>query len=218
MNDQQTTYQFLTHCHVIPVLVIDKISQAVPLARALLAGGLSTIEVTLRTDCALDAIAAIRSAVSDVHVGAGTILNSKQLGDARSAGAEFFVSPGAHDSLLRQCADCGLELLPGAVTATEIMQVVGYGFTHVKFFPAATSGGAAAIKALTGPFQDVTFVPTGGVNSDNLTTYLSLDNVAAVGGSWMLRQCDIANERWDAVQQAAKISALTAAAAKRGDK
>lgn len=169
---------------VVPVLVIDELPHARPLAEALVAGGLPALEVTLRTPVALDAIRAMAE-VPGGRVGAGTLLTPADVKAAKKAGATFGVSPGATDRLIAACEDEGLPLLAGAVTATEVMALLERGFTMLKFFPAETSGGAAAIKALGAPIPQVSFCPTGGVSLKNATDYLSLKNVVCVGGSWV---------------------------------
>ena len=170
---------------VIPVLVIDRPQDAVPLARALTNGGLYAIEVTLRTPAALEAIAAIAAEVPDAVVGAGTVLNARQYQDATRAGARFIVSPGLTDGVIGAAADSEVPLLAGTANASDIMRGLEAGLTHFKFFPAETSGGAAAIKALGGPFVDVKFCPTGGVNLKSAPEYLALANVLCVGGGWV---------------------------------
>jgi 2-dehydro-3-deoxyphosphogluconate aldolase/(4S)-4-hydroxy-2-oxoglutarate aldolase len=210
MSDLPERYRFLEGARVVPVIVIDDIDDALPIARALVAGGLTNLEVTLRTDCALDAIAAISESVEGATVGAGTVLNGIQLDAARSAGAKFIVSPGVLPDLLSTCAERNIPLLPGAVTASEVMMALDYGYRILKFFPAGTSGGPAAIKALGGPFVDVRFMPTGGINLNNLKDYLSLKNVIAAGGSWMLPSDMIARKDWGGIETLAR-QAVTAA-------
>lgn len=169
---------------VIPVLVIEDLAHAEPLARALVAGGLPVLEVTLRTDCAIEAIRAMAS-VPGSHVGAGTVLSAQDAARAKAAGATFAVSPGATPALIEACTAEALPLLPGAATATEVMTLMEAGFRTMKFFPAGPAGGPAMLKALHGPLPQVTFCPTGGVSLSNATDYLSLPNVACVGGSWV---------------------------------
>lgn len=169
---------------VIPVLVIHDAAQAADLARALVAGGLPVLEVTLRTPAALDAIAAMAQVEGGV-VGAGTVLNRDDVQAAQAAGARFAVSPGATDRLLDTCEAADLPLLPGAATATEAMRLLERGYSTQKFFPAEASGGAPALKAIGAPLPQITFCPTGGVSPANAQDYLSLPNVACVGGSWV---------------------------------
>ncbi|HEY2662625.1 MAG TPA: bifunctional 4-hydroxy-2-oxoglutarate aldolase/2-dehydro-3-deoxy-phosphogluconate aldolase [Caulobacteraceae bacterium] len=180
-----TTAQVMGLAPVIPVLVIDRLEDAVPLAAALTAGGLFAIEVTLRTPAALEAIKAIAAEVPDAVVGAGTVLNARQFTQAAEAGARFVVSPGLTDGVIGAAADSGLPLLAGTANASDLMRGLEAGLTHFKFFPAETSGGAAAIKALGGPFVDVKFCPTGGISLKTAPDYLSLSNVLCVGGGWV---------------------------------
>lgn len=197
-------YAFVTRAPVIPVMVINDVKQAVPMARALVDGGLTSLEITLRTDCALEAISAIANEVEGADIGAGTVCSAGQLRDAVSAGARFIVSPGSSDALFTAANELAVPLLPGAVTASEIMRVREAGFPVVKFFPAATSGSAAAIKAFQGPFGEMLFVPTGGVNLTNLRDYLTLGNVPAVGGSWIMPGDAITAGNWQTLTTLAR--------------
>ncbi|WP_296762493.1 bifunctional 4-hydroxy-2-oxoglutarate aldolase/2-dehydro-3-deoxy-phosphogluconate aldolase [Sediminimonas sp.] len=195
---------------VIPVLVIERAEDAAPLARALVAGGLPVLEVTLRTDAALDAIAAM-AAVPGATVGAGTVLSPDDMARARAAGAAFAVSPGQTGALLDAAdASSGLPLLPGAATATEAMALLERGYTVQKFFPAEPAGGAAMLKALAAPLPQVRFCPTGGIGLDNAPGYLGLPNVACVGGSWVAPPGLIHRGEWAAIEalagQAAALS------------
>jgi len=170
---------------VIPVLVIEDIEHALPLAEALVAGGLPALEVTLRTPCAIDAIKAMKR-VPGAVVGAGTVLNPEQLGQAIDAGAEFIVSPGLTPALGEAAVKSGLPFLPGTANAGDIMMALDLGLTHLKFFPAMASGGIPALKAIAGPFGQVRFCPTGGISLDTAPDWLALDAVLCVGGSWMV--------------------------------
>ena len=196
------SYDFLDDAPVIPVIAINQIEHAIPLAQALVAGGIRNLEITLRTDCALDAIRLIAQEVEGAFVGAGTVCNAMQFEQAVSAGANFVVSPGSSAALFEVAAS-SVPLLPGAVTASEVMAAREAGFNILKFFPASTSGGAAAIKAFAGPFGDIKFVPTGGIHLDNAIDYLSLNNVRAVGGSWLTPADAINDERWDVITELA---------------
>lgn len=169
---------------LVPVVVMDDAGTAAGLAEALVAGGLPVAEVTFRTPAARDAIKAM-SAHGGVLVGAGTVRTVAQVDLAVEAGAGFIVSPGLSAAVVQRCQELGVPVLPGAVTATEVQAAVELGLDTVKFFPAETSGGVAAIKALAAPFHDVRFVPTGGVGPKNLADYLAVGSIAAVGGSWM---------------------------------
>ncbi len=171
---------------VVPVIIIKELGHAVPLAKALVEGGLNILEITLRSDAALAAIQAIGAQVEGAIVGAGTVTNAQQFVDAAAAGAKFVVSPGLTEEVVRASRDHQVPILPGVATASDIMRGLSLGLTTFKFFPAETSGGAPAIKALGGPFPQVRFCPTGGISPRNLHTYLSLPNVIAAGGSWMV--------------------------------
>ena len=171
-------------CPVIPVLVIDEVDHAVPLAEALVAGGLRVLEVTLRTPAALEAIRAMKQ-VSGAVVGAGTVLNPEQLDHALAAGSEFIVSPGLTGPLGRAAVDSGVPFLPGVATSGEIMRGLDLGLTHFKFFPAMAAGGIPALQAIGGPFAEVRFCPTGGVTEATAPDWLALDQVLCVGGSWI---------------------------------
>lgn len=190
---------------LVPVVVLDDAGSAAPLAEALIAGGLPVAEVTFRTAAAVDSIKAM-SANAEMLVGAGTVLTPDQVDAAVDAGASYVVSPGLSVPVVRRCAERGVLALPGAVTATEVQAALAEGLTAVKFFPAATSGGAPAIKALAGPFGGLRFVPTGGIGPANLNDYLGIDAVLAVGGSWMVPRADIAAGDF------AKVTSLTAEA------
>ena len=193
---------------VVPVLVIDDLAHAAPLARALVAGGLPALEVTLRTPVALDAIRAMAD-VAGGTVGAGTLLTPADVKAAKAAGATFGVSPGATDSLIKACEDEGLPLLPGAVTATEIMTLLERGYTVQKFFPAEQSGGAAFLKSIGSPIPQVKFCPTGGISLKNAPDYLSLKNILCVGGSWVAPKEAMAAGDWAAITKlAAEARAL----------
>lgn len=171
---------------LVPVIVIKDIAHAVPLARALVEGGLNILEVTMRTPAALDAIAAIARDVPGALVGAGTVINGGQFAAAVQAGSQFVVSPGLTDDVVQASRDHNVPILPGIATASDIMRGLALGLDMFKFFPAETSGGAPAIKAFGGPFPQVKFCPTGGVSTKNLGSYLSLPNVICAGGSWMV--------------------------------
>lgn len=190
---------------VVPVLVIDDLAHAAPLARALVSGGLPALEVTLRTPVALDAIRAMAE-VEGGMVGAGTLLTPADVKAAKKAGATFGVSPGATDRLIAACEDEGLPLLPGAVTASEIMALLERGYTVQKFFPAEQSGGAAFLKSIGSPIPQVRFCPTGGISLKNAPDYLSLKNILCVGGSWVAPKEAMAAGNW------AEITRLAAGA------
>ncbi|AZB64007.1 bifunctional 4-hydroxy-2-oxoglutarate aldolase/2-dehydro-3-deoxy-phosphogluconate aldolase [Cereibacter sphaeroides] len=191
---------------VVPVLVIEDLAHARPLAEALVAGGLPALEVTLRTPVALDAIR-IMAEVEGGIVGAGTLLTPADVAAARASGARFGVSPGASDRLLDACEAEGLPLLPGAATATEVMALLERGYTTQKFFPAETSGGAPGVKALGGPLPQVSFCPTGGIGLGNAATYLGLANVVCVGGSWVAPKAMMEAGDWAGITRLAQEAA-----------
>ncbi len=176
----------LSAARIVPVMVIKDVAQAVPLARALVAGGLTMLEITLRTDSALEAMRRIAAEVEGATVGAGTVINTGQLKSARAAGARFIVSPGLSEDIADAARDAGLPLLAGVATPSDIMRGLGRGLSVFKFFPAESLGGVPYLKALGGPFPQVQFCPTGGVTPKNLPDYLALPNVICAGGSWMI--------------------------------
>lgn len=170
---------------IVPVMVINRIEDAVPLAKALVAGGISVLEVTLRTPCALEAIAKIAKEVPDALVGAGTILNEEQLQQAVDAGAQFVITPGATPSLLEAAMAGTTPLIPGVASISEVMTGMSLGYKNFKFFPAEASGGVNALKAFSGPLADIRFCPTGGITPSSYRDYLALKNVDCIGGSWI---------------------------------
>ena len=177
---------------VIPVVVLDSAEDAVPTARALLAGGIDVMEITFRTAAGRDAIAAVASECPEMLVGAGTVLNCAQGREAVGAGAKFIVSPGLSRELIDDCAAQGIPALPGCITPSEIMDALDAGLKIVKFFPANVYGGLDAMKALASAFVGVKFMPTGGINAKNLTSYLDFKKIIACGGSWMVNKDMIA--------------------------
>jgi 2-dehydro-3-deoxyphosphogluconate aldolase/(4S)-4-hydroxy-2-oxoglutarate aldolase len=193
---------------VIPVVVLDDADAAVPLARTLVDAGMRAIEITLRTPAALEAIANVAAEVPDAVVGAGTVLSPAQAQDALGAGAQFLVSPGATPALLDRLA--GMPLLAGAVTASEVMALLERGITAAKFFPAESSGGVRALKALAGPFPQMRFCPTGGIDAAKAPDYLALPNVACVGGSWMLPSPAVQAGDWERIRELATARSSTA--------
>jgi 2-dehydro-3-deoxyphosphogluconate aldolase/(4S)-4-hydroxy-2-oxoglutarate aldolase len=193
---------------ILPVLVIDDAAKAVPLARALADGGLKLIEITLRTPAALSAIAAIAEALPGIVVGAGTVCNASDARRAQKAGARFAVSPGHATDLGNACAELGLPYLPGVATASEVMAARNDGYDVMKFFPAEAAGGLAMLAALGGPFPDVMFCPTGGIDAANAPAYLARSNVLCVGGSWIAPRDEVTAGNW------AKLTGLAAAAAR----
>ena len=176
---------------IVPVVVIENAEDAVPLAKALLDGGVCFMEITLRTACAGEAISKVAAEVPDMIVGAGTVLNKEQAKSAIDAGAKFIVSPGFSESVVSFCQEKGIACCPGCVTPSEIMKALEMGLKMVKFFPANVYGGIKALKALAAPFGGVKFLPTGGINGENMNEYITADFVAAVGGSWICTKADI---------------------------
>lgn len=193
-------------CPVIPVIVIDRLDDAVPLAEALLRGGMSALEMTLRTPVGYEAIRAIKAAFPDAVIGAGTVCSERAYRHAVEVGADFIVSPGATDTLYRTARELAVPFLPGAVTGSEVLAALEQGYSTLKFFPAETSGGASAIRAFAGPFPDVRFMPTGGITPDNVSAYLSLTSVCAVGGSWLTPQHLLDAQQWDEIVQLASTT------------
>ncbi len=191
---------------VVPVLVINDAAQAEGLARALVKGGLPALEVTLRTPCALEAIAEMAK-VQGGAVGAGTLLTTQDVENAKKAGATFGVAPGATDRLLDACEANDLPLLPGAATSSEVMRLLERGYTVQKFFPAEANGGAPALKAIGAPLPQVNFCPTGGISMKNVNDYLSLSNVLCCGGSWVAPADLVAAGDWDAIEALAREAA-----------
>ena len=184
---------------VIPVLVIDKPEDAVPLATALVAGGLRVLEITLRSDAALSAIESMAKALPDAIVGAGTVNHPEQMQQVKDAGARFVVSPGFTRSLGDAATQCSMPYLPGVMTPAEILDANQSGLDALKFFPASQAGGPGFIKALGGPFQNIVFCPTGGINVDSASSYLELANVLCVGGSWVAPSEAVKEGNWDEV-------------------
>lgn len=192
---------------VVPVLVIEDAVTAVPLARALVAGGLKAIEITFRTAAALEAMRAVAAEVEGAVVGAGTVLTARQLDDAVKAGCAFLVSPGASLDLLTAARDGPVPLLPGAATASEAMTLLEQGYAFQKFFPAEPAGGVAYLKALAQPLAGIRFCPTGGITRESAGRYLELPNVVCVGGSWVAPADKVAAGAWDAIEALAREAA-----------
>ena len=210
MSPSDAAPGLLDRVPVVPVVVVDDLAQAVPVARALVAGGLPVIELTLRTAVALDAIRAIADEVPEILVGAGTVLTPGQAKEARDAGAQFLVSPGATPSLLAGMADTGLPFLPGTATVSEVLAVLEAGWTEMKFFPAEASGGTAFLSSVASPVPAARFCPTGGITAATAASYLALPNVGCVGGSWLTPKDALASGDW------ARVERLAAAAASLG--
>ena len=196
MAKQEKLAALFKQAVVIPVLTIERLEDAVPLARALVAGGVRVLEVTLRTAVAIPAAQAIIADVPEAIVGVGTILNANDLARAEALGARFGISPGATPDLLKAAAASALPFAPGVATASELMQALAHGFDLVKFFPAEQSGGIKALRALAGPFPDARFCPTGGIGEANAAAWLGEPNVVAVGGSWLCPAADVRSGNW----------------------
>lgn len=184
---------------IVPVVVLNNVEDAVPLAEALLKGGIDFMEITFRTECAADCISVISREVPDMTVGAGTVLNVEQAKLAVERGAKFIVSPGLDEAAVKWATENDIPVIPGAVTPTEIMKAIGLGLKVVKFFPADVYGGIKAIKALSAPFGQVKFLPTGGVSEANLNEFAANKSVIAIGGSWVCKKDDIINHDWEKI-------------------
>lgn len=192
---------------VIPVIVLDDAKHAVPMAKALVEGGIRVLEVTLRTPAALDAVRAIAKHVHNAIVGVGTVVNVGQFDAAREAGARFAVSPGLTVELARAAKNFGMPLLPGTMTPTDVIGAMECGYQQLKFFPAQQAGGIPMLKALHGPFGDVTFCPTGGITAETAPQFLALPNVACVGGSWLTPKALLDKEDWEGIHRLAREAA-----------
>jgi len=208
-----TTDSLLDVVPVIPVVVVHDAANAVPIARALVDGGLPVIELTLRTPAALEAIQRIADEVPDILVGAGTIVDTAQAAQAAASGAQFLVSPGCTPSLREAMRDSGLPHLPGVSTVSEVLELLEHGYTELKFFPAEAAGGSAYLRALQSPIPAARFCPTGGITPANMTDYLASPNVGCVGGSWLTPADVIARRDWDTVAALARDARERAAQA-----
>jgi 2-dehydro-3-deoxyphosphogluconate aldolase / (4S)-4-hydroxy-2-oxoglutarate aldolase len=204
-----TIEELLTLAPVVPVLVIDNLDDAVPLAAALVAGGLPVLEITLRTGVALAAIEAIAASVPEAMVGVGTVTSTVEMEQSINAGATFAVSPGCTSELATKAAGFELPYLPGVANPSDVMRALEHDLSVLKLFPAEAAGGTAMLKALAGPFPQVRFCPTGGIGPDNMLDYLRLDNVMTIGGSWVAPKQDIAAKNWQ------NITSLAAAAVRK---
>ncbi|GHR00240.1 bifunctional 4-hydroxy-2-oxoglutarate aldolase/2-dehydro-3-deoxy-phosphogluconate aldolase [Helicobacter pylori] len=191
---------------IIPVVVIEDVKDAVPLAQSLVEGGVQIIEVTLRSSCALEAIELIAKNVPKMRVGTGTILNPTQLEQAQNRGAEFLISPGLTIKLLEYAKKKDMPLIPGVSSSSEVIQALELGYNALKFFPAEYCGGVKLLNAFNGPFKGVKFCPTGGISADNMHSYLNLENVLCVGGSWLTPKNLIQNKEWDKITEICKRS------------
>ncbi|MGL2388802.1 bifunctional 4-hydroxy-2-oxoglutarate aldolase/2-dehydro-3-deoxy-phosphogluconate aldolase [Helicobacter pylori] len=201
---QDKIIEILQISPIVPVVVIENIKDAVPLAQSLIEGGIPIIEVTLRSSCALEAIELIAKNVPKMCVGAGTILNPTQLEQAQNRGAEFLISPGLTIKLLEHAKKKDMPLIPGVSSSSEVMQALELGYNALKFFPAEYCGGVKLLNAFNGPFKGVKFCPTGGVSADNMRSYLALENVVCVGGSWLTPKDLVQNKEWDKITEICK--------------
>ena len=196
--------KILASAPVVPVVVIDKLEDAAPLARALYNGGLKALEITLRTPIAAQAVKLMKEEVPEAYVGTGTVVDKASFEASVAAGADFMVSPGVSDELLALVKETDIPFLPGAATPSEVMKLVSHGFKFLKFFPAEAAGGTAMLKSIGGPLPQVTFCPTGGISLATAPNYLALSNVICVGGTWMLDKQLIANKDWQAIEALAR--------------
>ena len=196
--------EVLNNGPVVPVMVIENIDHAVPLARALLAGGINVLEITLRSEVAVEAIARVSRDVPNALVGAGTVASPEDLAMVTEAGAVFAISPGLTPRLLSAANQGPIALIPGISTASELMLGMEMGYTEFKFFPAEAAGGVPMLKSIGGPFPQITFCPTGGISLNNFNNYLALDNVVCVGGSWIVPQNSIEQEDWQSITALAR--------------
>ncbi len=203
---QDKIIEILQISPIVPVVVIENIKDAVPLAQSLIEGGIHIIEVTLRSSCALEAIELIAKNVPKMRVGAGTILNPTQLEQAQNRGAEFLISPGLTIKLLEYAKKKDMPLIPGVSSSSEVMQALELSYNALKFFPAEYCGGVKLLNAFNGPFKGVKFCPTGGISTDNMRSYLNLENVLCVGGSWLTPKNLIQNKEWDKITEICKRS------------
>jgi 2-dehydro-3-deoxyphosphogluconate aldolase / (4S)-4-hydroxy-2-oxoglutarate aldolase len=199
----------LRHGPIVPVITLERVEDAVPLARALVAGGLRLLEITLRTPAAADSAAAIIQDVPEAVVGIGTVLTPSDLERARKLGARYALSPGATPDLLEAASESEMPFIPGIATASELMAALAHGFQTVKFFPAVAAGGIPALKALAGPFPHARFCPTGGIDEKNARDWLALSNVVAVGGSWVCPTSDIRAQAWDEITSKAQRAVVS---------
>ena len=205
-----TALERLYNAAVVPVVVLDDAADAVPTAKALLAGGVDVMEITFRTAAAADSITAVAKECPDMFVGAGTVITLEQCKKAVACGAKFIVSPGYSEEVVSWCVENDIAITPGCVTPTEIMAAMSHGLKVVKFFPANVYGGLSAMKALSGPFGGIKFIPTGGVNDKNLAEYISAPFIHAVGGSWLCAKADIAAHNFDKITSLCKEARKTA--------
>jgi 2-dehydro-3-deoxyphosphogluconate aldolase/(4S)-4-hydroxy-2-oxoglutarate aldolase len=214
-KSSQRAKELLARAAIVPVVTINRVADAVPLARALVKGGLSAIEITLRTEIAFDAARTIIADVPDAIVGIGTVLTTHDLEQARKIGAHFAVSPGQSGELLQAAASDNLPYVPGIQTVSDLMACVVNGFDTVKFFPAASAGGLATINALSGPFPSVCFCPTGGIRETDVPEWLAHPKIIALGGSWIAPTADVNDKDWNEIEKRANRAATLKETAER---
>ena len=210
-DDASTVLARLGEARVLPVVELDGSEAALPLARALLAGGLPVAEITFRSDAAAESIAILRERVPDMLVGAGTVLGIEQVELARRAGSQFVVTPGFNPAVVEACIETDLPVLPGINNPTGVEQAMGFGLEAMKFFPAEASGGVPFLRALSGPYPSIRFLPTGGIGPNNLGHYLALPNVLACGGSWLVSPALVRASRFDEIARLAREAVALAA-------
>lgn len=203
-NWKTSAETILTTGPVVPVIVVNKLEHAVPMAKALVAGGVRVLEVTLRTPVAMDALRLMIKEVPDAIVGAGTVINTQQLQEVTEAGAQFVISPGVTESLLKAATEGPVPLIPGISTVSELMTGMDYGLREFKFFPAEANGGVKALQAIGGPFPQVRFCPTGGISPANYRDYLALKSVLCIGGSWLVPNDALESGDWDRITRLAR--------------
>ncbi|QDX30176.1 bifunctional 4-hydroxy-2-oxoglutarate aldolase/2-dehydro-3-deoxy-phosphogluconate aldolase [Dickeya poaceiphila] len=211
-NWKTSAEHILTAGPVVPVIVINKLEHAVPMAKALVAGGVRVLELTLRTDCAVEAIRLIAQEVPDAIVGAGTVINPQQLAEVTAAGAQFAISPGLTEPLLKAATEGTIPLIPGISTVSELMLGMDYGLREFKFFPAEANGGVKALQAIAGPFGKIRFCPTGGISLKNYRDYLALKSVLCVGGSWLVPADALESGDYDRITMLAREAVAGATA------
>ena len=204
MNWKLDPQKVLTASPIVPVMVIETIEDALPMAKALSDGGINVFEITLRTDCALEAIKLIAQELPNSLVGAGTVVNPEQYDQAVAAGAQFVLSPGFSVELLKHAKTTNVPFIPGVATPSEVMTAMSYGYECLKFFPAEANGGVNTLKAISAPLPNVRFCPTGGINATNAKSYLELGCVVTVGGTWMLDKTAIMEKNWPLITELTK--------------
>lgn len=206
MSNTTVTKEFLSPIGVMPVIVLDAVEDAVPVANALYAGGVKAVEITLRTPVALDCIKAVKAECPDMIVGVGTVVTEQNVADVAAVGVDFAVSPGMTETLVKKSQDLGVKLLPGVATCSEVIQGMELGLSCFKLFPATAVGGLPLLKSINGPLPQATFCPTGGLTVNDFTDYLALPNVACVGGSWLVPKTAVQAKDWQAITDIAKAT------------